>query len=352
MDRFEHIQGCLFGTAVGDAIGLPREGLHPRRAKRLFGEAPLHHALVGRRGLCSDDTEHTVMVAQSLIASAGEAEGFRGEFSRRLRWWLVRLPGGVGFGTLRACVRLWFGVSSERSGVNSAGNGPAMRSALLGLFAHSREHMEALVKVSTRITHSDPRAEEGAAVVAGLAHMIGAADGKALTAIDITREVFASVNDHELYERLQQAVELVECGREASTYVHEAGLESGVSGFVNHTVPAAVYCWFKHQGDFRSAVEAAVMLGGDTDTVAAITGSLAGAQVGKQGIPTEWINGISEWPCTMRWMDASAQRLTDACESGQVESPPELSPIKLFLRNIVFIVIVLLHALRRLLPPY
>ncbi len=292
------------------------------------------------------------MVAQSLIGSAGEAESFLGEFSRRLRWWFLRLPGGVGFGTLRACVKLWLGVSPERSGVNSAGNGPAMRSALLGLFAHSREHMEALVKVSTRITHSDPRAEVGAAVIAGLARMIGDADSKTLTAHDITREVIERVKDQALRERLQHAIEAVDRNSDTSVYVQEAGLESGVSGFVNHTVPSAVYCWFKHQGDFRSAVEAAVMLGGDTDTVAAITGALAGAQVGKQGIPGEWVNGISEWPCTIRWMDASAQRLADVCESGENDSPPELSPIKLFLRNIVFIAIVLIHGLRRLLPPY
>src|SRR5262249_40889645 len=56
------IIGCLLGTAAGDAIGLPVEGLSPRRQRRLFGEIDSHRLLFGR-GMTSDDTEHTCIVA-------------------------------------------------------------------------------------------------------------------------------------------------------------------------------------------------------------------------------------------------------------------------------------------------
>ena len=66
-DRF---RGVLLGTAVGDALGLPAEGLSRARVERMF-RGRWRHRLVGRRGMISDDTEHTVFVAQCLLAQVG-----------------------------------------------------------------------------------------------------------------------------------------------------------------------------------------------------------------------------------------------------------------------------------------
>ncbi len=145
MKHHPHLLGCILGTAVGDAIGLPREGVGRRRGERLFGSSPLEHRLILGRGLCSDDTEHTIMVAQALTATGGSPQAFARNFAWRLRWWFLRLPAGVGLGTLRACLKLWVGVKPHRSGVRSAGNGPAMRSALLGLAARNDQHLARLV---------------------------------------------------------------------------------------------------------------------------------------------------------------------------------------------------------------
>jgi hypothetical protein len=60
------LTGILLGTAVGDALGLPAEGLSPRRRRRLM-PGPWRHRLVFGRGMMSDDTEHTLFVAQSLL---------------------------------------------------------------------------------------------------------------------------------------------------------------------------------------------------------------------------------------------------------------------------------------------
>ncbi|QDV24529.1 ADP-ribosylglycohydrolase [Aureliella helgolandensis] len=66
----EAIVGCILGTAVGDALGLPYEGLTPQRAPRLLGLPGRYRFLLGR-GMISDDTEHTCMVAQSLMRLVG-----------------------------------------------------------------------------------------------------------------------------------------------------------------------------------------------------------------------------------------------------------------------------------------
>ena len=71
--------------------------------------------------------------AQALITSAGSADHFGRDLARQLRWWLLGLPAGVGKATARAGVKLWLGFSAEHSGIFSAGNGPAMRSQVMGV---------------------------------------------------------------------------------------------------------------------------------------------------------------------------------------------------------------------------
>src|SRR3954470_21302876 len=165
------LTGCLTGLAVGDALGLPHEGLSPRRARRLFPDVDRYHFLFGR-GMFSDDTEHACMTAQSLLASGGDAPRFARSLAWRLRWWLLGCPLGTGLATLKACLKLWLGFSPARSGVRSAGNGPCMRAPILGVALGDRaELLREFVRRSTRMTHTDPRAERAAIVVAWAAYL-------------------------------------------------------------------------------------------------------------------------------------------------------------------------------------
>lgn len=66
--RYRALIGCLLGTAIGDAIGLPFEGLSRGRVQRMV-TGPLFHRFLFGRGFCSDDTEHTCMVAQALLTT-------------------------------------------------------------------------------------------------------------------------------------------------------------------------------------------------------------------------------------------------------------------------------------------
>ena len=166
-DRINRIAGAILGTAVGDAIGLPGEGLPPQRAARLFGTGPFGHRFIFGRGMVSDDTEHTCMIAQALLAAPEDADAFVRCLGWKLRWWLLGIPAGIGLGTLRAILKLWLGFPPERSGVLSAGNGPAMRVAILGVcIDQDDEKLRSYVQVSTRLTHTDSRAEQGALIIA------------------------------------------------------------------------------------------------------------------------------------------------------------------------------------------
>jgi len=347
----DSIEGVILGTAIGDAIGLPREGLSPRRASRLFGPAPLEHSLLLGRGMVSDDTEHTCMVAEALLESGGDAERFARCFGRRLRWWLLRVPAGIGFGTLRAILKLWAGFPPGRSGVRSAGNGPAMRAAICGVYARgSLDRRRSLVAASTRITHTDARAEQGAMIIAEAAAYGSKAGGSGLDPRECEQILLPLATDPDLAGRLRIAIEQAAGGSSPPEFVRSMGFERGVSGFVNHTVPAAVFCWLRYSTDFRSAVEAAVSLGGDADTVGAITGGLAGATLGSAAIPPSWMNGLCDWPWSVARMKELADQLALAEDHPQ-RGRAVFWPAVLF-RNGCFTAIVIGHALRRLLPPY
>ena len=348
-DRFA---GVLLGTAVGDAIGLPRENLSARRAARMFGPPPLRHRLIFGRGLCSDDTEHACMTAQALVRSGGDADAFLRSLAWKLRWWVLGLPAGVGFATLRACIKLWLGVSPRRSGVRSAGNGPAMRAAVIGVaFGDDSARLAELIERSTSLTHRDPRAYAGALAVALAAHHGATGGPTGVEASKFLEQVEAAAGDAEIVGLVRRAATFMAEGRSIAEYAELLGARGGVSGYINQTVPVALFAWLRWPGDFRRAVEEVIALGGDTDTTGAIVGALVGATAGAAAIPREWLDGLIEWPRNKTWMRELATRLATTAGGGRA------APVRLFwpavlLRNVLFAVIVLAHGFRRLLPPY
>ena len=135
-------------------------------------------------------------------------------------------------------------------------------------------------------------------------------------------------------------------------FVSALGLTGGVSGYSLHLVPVALYAWLRHPGDFRETLVRVLECGGDTDTVGAIAGALAGAVVGEAGIPADWANNISEWPRSASFMRLLAQRLATQTELATPQGPlPYFWPGVLG-RNLMFLLIVLMHGLRRVFPPY
>ncbi|MCK6472931.1 MAG: ADP-ribosylglycohydrolase family protein [Planctomycetes bacterium] len=348
------LAGCLLGTALGDAIGLPCEGLTRRRAARFLPRPPhpLRHAFLFGRGMVSDDTEHACMTAQALIASGFEPAAFRRELASRMRWWLLGLPAGVGLATLRATLKLWFGFGAERSGVFSAGNGPAMRAAVLGAAAGENPALRELVKASTRLTHTDPKAERAALAVA-LASK-AACGREAIDPEQFLRDLREALRgeEDELLELAARAVASARAGEETSAFADSIGLAHGVTGYAYHTVPVVLHAWFRFPRDFPQAVEAVVRCGGDTDTTAAIAGGIVGAGVGQEGLPAAWLAGLREWPRTVAWMEGLSECLERAARSGAPERPPRLPAGGVLARNLFFLAVVLLHGFRRLLPPY
>lgn len=344
----------LLGAAVGDALGLPSEGVSRRRARKLF-RGELRHRLLFKWGMVSDDTDHTVFVSQSLLAHSDSVERFRGRLARSLRLSLLALPVGIGGATLRASVRLCLGISPARSGVYSAGNAPAMRAAPVGAFFAGRpEQLDAFLKASTALTHTDPRALVGARAVAHLAARSVAGDATQRPAWTEVEELLlrAGREDDEWCALVGAMGESLKLGHSAEQFADAIGAAKGVTGYVFQTVPVAVYVWYLNFGDYEKTVRDAVRCGGDTDTVASIAGGLAGAVVGERGIPASWVAGIFDWPRGVAVLRLIGDSLAEKSGGADINAPVRYFWPGLLLRNAILFVVVLAHALRRLAPPY
>ncbi|MFA6960753.1 MAG: ADP-ribosylglycohydrolase family protein [Opitutaceae bacterium] len=347
-DHAKRLAGVLLGTAVGDALGLPAEGLSPQKISARW-KGRWRYGFVAGRGMISDDTEHASMVAQSLLENPTNAEGFQTVLAWKFRWWLAGLPAGVGLATARSIFKLWLGVSPSRSGVYSAGNGPAMRSAVIGVFfAEDVTRRRQFVESSTRLTHTDPRALIGALAVAEMGAWVCSAQN-AVSPIPVLR----NLSDLPEWQTLVTEMETAH-GENLSVQAFAArlGLSRGVTGYVFHTVPVAIYAWWRHRGDFRGSLEAALNCGGDTDTVGAITAALAGADVGEDAIPGDLIAGIADWPRSPSWLRRVASKLSRQATTSQPLGAVPLFWPALPARNLSFLIVVLIHGFGRLLPRF
>ncbi|HEX3800518.1 MAG TPA: ADP-ribosylglycohydrolase family protein [Verrucomicrobiae bacterium] len=349
-DLQERFTGLLLGTAVGDALGLPAENLSAEQARRRWnGEWKMR--FVFGKGMVSDDTEHTLAVAQALLAHSDDSAAFQRALAWKLRWWFAGLPGGVGLATARACIKLWVGFPTSRSAVVSAGSGPAMRSAIIGAyFAGNPEKRKKFVLASSRLTHRSWQAETAALAVAESVAL-------AITNSEQdTSQILTTLGALSLESEWQKIMLTIKnslaAGHSVPDFVDSLKLKRGVTGYSLHVVPVALYAWLHQPNNFRAALTSALDCGGDTDTVGAILGALSGIAVGKSGIPVEWIDNIWEWPRSVLFMEKVAARLaTQNLTDHPAGSVSYFWPAVIF-RNIFFLGVVLVHGFRRLAPPY
>ncbi|RYG67177.1 ADP-ribosylglycohydrolase family protein, partial [bacterium] len=270
MTQLERIHGCLLGGAVGDALGLPAERLSPERQKAIFGTLE-DMQFMPNRGMVSDDTEHAIFTGRAILESNGDAKKFGRLLSSEFRRWMLALPPGIGLATLRSGLKslLFF----PKSGVFSAGNGPAMRAPIIGVcLGDTPAQMKEYLERSTRMTHTDPKAY-WASVAVALATLPGTLDGRQLVR-SFTAWSDGSDAARECEGLLKKAANSASQGQTTAEFCAEMGLQNGVSGYIFHTVPVVIQCLLRNPTNFRAGVEEIVACGGDCDTTGAILGGI------------------------------------------------------------------------------
>ena len=316
-----------------------------RIAKRWQGS--LAQRFLFGRGMLSDDTEHSILASQSLLLCGGDPKIFQKRLAGKLRWWFAGLPAGIGLATAKSIIKLWIGFPPGRNGVFSAGNGPVMRAPILGVyFANESGRRAEFVIASTLLTHTDPKAVEAAMMAADCAAF--AANGELRTDVVLARmkEIVASP---EWSQPLQQIETALTERASVKQFADKMGFSKGISGYAVHTMTMVLFIWLRHRGDFSTIVSEAIACGGDTDSVAAIAGGIAGAET--EDFDPAWLGGLSDRPYTVDYMKRLGSALAESGE-GRLVKPPSVANWLIIPRNILFFIVVLFHGFRRIFPPY
>jgi ADP-ribosylglycohydrolase len=274
----DRVLGCLIGGAIGDAVGGPFEG-----------SGASAHLPPLQPGFISDDTQLTLATCEAIVARQAVDPAAIAE--QYVLWHRHRKLTGLGASTAKAIVELAAGghwALVGHKGEMSAGSGAAMRIAPLAfcLEPGDRDSRRMLRDVS-RITHRNDEAYIGALAVAIAVR--AAWNGSWSGDADLLERVASDIPDSRVRDR---------CREVASTGmsdVHEVAARFGCSGYVVDAVPVALFAAQRvRRVGFEESIGDVVSAGGDTDTIASITGQIAGTLLGVAELPQPLIDQLLE----------------------------------------------------------
>lgn len=297
----DSVRDAFLGFAVGDALGVPvefetREWLQENPVKGMLG----HMRFNQLPGTWSDDSSMVFCTAESLC-NGYDLKDIALHYSK---WKNQRLwtPHGrvfdIGIQTNKAIERidrfLETGIRVRpisEQGVNEKenGNGSLMRILPLAFFLKEKPVSERfrIVREVSALTHAHARAVSGCFIY-----------------VEFMIRLLEGHDKHRAYSELQHFIpafykEDIQseeynyyCRTLANNIADFPENTIRSSAYVVHTLEASMYCVMKYD-NFSDTVLAAVNLGEDTDTVAALAGSLAGMIYGMEQIPEEWLEVLA-----------------------------------------------------------
>ncbi|MGW0122154.1 ADP-ribosylglycohydrolase family protein [Streptomyces sp. NPDC003327] len=279
MKRRERALATVVGSAVGDALGAPFEFGLPGVFSDRFPEPGSGGEMCGgggwEPGEATDDTHMAVLVGESLLERGGlDLPDMFARFQR----WAAAGPKDIGLQTEDVLTNgmPWDMAAAVHFQVNrrAAGNGSLMRASMSAVYfadAGQAVTMDAARRIAA-LTHGDRAAWEGTAVFHELVRLALAGADPWHSLPDVLDLVHP---DH----RQRYATVL------AADW--EPGRATEFNGAVWPCLGSAVWA-VRTTTNFEDALRAAIDLGGDTDTVAAVTGALAGACHGLDAVPARW----------------------------------------------------------------
>ncbi|MCS7034926.1 MAG: ADP-ribosylglycohydrolase family protein [Phycisphaerae bacterium] len=320
MTRGQLAAGVLYGVAIGDSLGAATEFIsHDQIVARFGPEGP------SRPGpTVTDDTQLTLAVAWALLETPRpfSPAALEAALRRRLVEWNESAENDRAPGT--SCVRASLSLATgcdwlEATAINSKGCGANMRVAPVGLLNFDYDGVTsslrgAIAQFQAVLTHGHPTAlaasDLTAAAVADLS-----AGGDPAGLCERLREYARSQQTvyHErwlgrLWERPEfaspqdfirlgwqqclSALNWVEDALALDTQPSDPCTVCGEGWVAEEALACALFCFLLHPKDPVRAVRLAATSGGDSDSIAAITGALAGAHRGIDAWPAEWVQQV------------------------------------------------------------
>jgi ADP-ribosylglycohydrolase len=285
-DRFK---GALFGHAIGDAMGAPIEMLKLAQIKDLYGvvsDFVQYEYQTLPPGDHTDDTALTLIGMDSIM----EKRGFDpDDYAKRLAHLSLAMDYGkepdrhFGGGSMMAMRRLAIGQDRIFSGNGTGKNGSAIRMipfAFLDMF-DNKKRLRKNVDAASFPTHNDDLAREGA-YMSALA-IRNCLEPKKIDSDGFIKKLVSECRN----DALKKKIALVQQMLSENKPIEEVQKTLGTSSRVTDTIPYALYCFLKNPYNFRDVITAALNIDGDSDSIAAIAGSLCGAFIGYKKIPPE-----------------------------------------------------------------
>lgn len=296
VNTLARIKGVLVGTACGDAMGMPTEmlsrsdiaDLFPNGITRFYPSTSrdiFHRTLLA--GETTDDTANTLMVAHMLINSQGIVDTEL--YLKYLDRWITensdKVALVIGPSTLRALSALKNGVSIEQSGIFGTTNGSAMKISPLGIVFDYKDSkgLAHQVEKICKPTHNTNIAISGANVVAACVSY-GVRGGDNIE--EMWNIAFQSIRDCEgkgfklptasLYRRLRLIHDLIQF-ETPEKVIDQLKSVFGTGIETIETIPTALAIVSISNGDIQRAASLSAEIGGDTDTIGAISGAICGA---------------------------------------------------------------------------
>jgi poly(ADP-ribose) glycohydrolase ARH3 len=297
--------GSLLGTAIGDALGRPVKGWSASRIAREHGQ--VRDMLGHPRGRYTEDTEMMIVLAEWLLEEPHlDGEGL----ARRLR---ARYDPDRDYGRTTTDVmrRLRAGESWETAGEHafargSFGNGAAARIAPCALHLHREtEELARVVEIATLVTHSHPLGVAGALLQARQIALVLESTGKPLDPASFIVDLRSATTSIEFRHKLRTVEECLD--RRAPRHVVRDRL--GVNATALGSVPTALFCFLSQAESFEEALGYAIDLGGETDSIGAMTGAIAGARHGASAIPGRWKSVLERGARGATYIEEIATRL-------------------------------------------
>ena len=278
--------GSLLGLAVGDALGAHFEGHAPEYiAKRYRSADELIHNPPPGELWYTDDTQMMIGVAETLVECGSI---FHDEICKRFASNYVPQR-GYGGGARIVLQAMLDGEDHDHLAANyfpggSFGNGAAMRVAPVGLmFRHDTDQLWEQARLSALPTHVHPLGVEGAQVLA-------LAVGLASTSQEIHRGAYLN----QLADRcvsLEYSGPLRRSARPADP--RDLGLMgNGIEA--TSSVVTAIAAFAMTPDSYEQTIGNAILLGGDTDTIAAMAGAISGAYLGADAIPSHLMETLED----------------------------------------------------------
>jgi poly(ADP-ribose) glycohydrolase ARH3 len=277
----EKAKGVMLGTFIGDALGAAFDGLPPDEIPPL----DQNWVTANPPKTYTDDTQMCISVFEEMAENGCiHQHSLLQRFLKRFSPWR-----GYSGGMLDVIEQWRDGLDIESAarslygGSGSFGDGAAMRAGPISLFYANEETDDLMeqVRLCSLLTHTHPYGIAGAGLHA-YAVLLALNDIPTPEWLD---RLFSLPIDSVFKIKLQAVARCLE----QSSSPHDSSREIGNGADALEAIPAAIFAVLRNPSSFADAVLGAISMGGDTDTIGAMAGAMAGARFGIQGIPAEWL---------------------------------------------------------------